>query len=103
MDEVAFVWCREKEINKHVVDTVSGEALASALVLSTISASIYVACEGLQGRVMEVYLGWSSQLKKKQKTKVKERNSDHCGLEIGIGVKKFFMSPPFSPVNSDLK
>lgn len=66
-------------MNKHVVDTVPGEALASALALNTISASIYVTREGLRGRVMDVYLEQSSQLQKKQKAKGKESNSDHCG------------------------
>lgn len=39
-------------IKKPVVNTEPGEALAFALVLITISASICVTCEGLQGRVM---------------------------------------------------
>lgn len=54
-----------EEMNKHVVHTVPGEALAFALVLIKISASICVTSEGLQGRVMEVCLQWPSQLKKK--------------------------------------
>jgi len=68
-----------------MVQTEPGEALAFALVLIIISASISITCEGLQGGVMEVYSEWSSQLKKKKE----ERNSDHCGLEIGICVAKF--------------
>ena len=39
----------------NVVKTEPGEALAFALTLITISASICVTCEGLQGGVMEVY------------------------------------------------
>lgn len=70
-----------------MVQTEPGEALAFALVLIIISASISVTCEGLQGGVMEVYSEWSSQFKKKKKKE--ERNSDHCGLEIGICVAKF--------------
>ena len=69
-----------------MVQTEPGEALAFALVLIIISASISVTCEGLQGGVMEVYSEWSSQFKKKKK---EERNKDHCGLEIGICVAKF--------------
>lgn len=67
------------------VQTEPGEALAFALVLIMISASICVTCEGLQGGVMDVYLEWSSQFKKKKK---EERNSDHCGLETGICMAK---------------
>lgn len=51
------------------VQTEPGEALAFALVLIMISASICVTCEGLQGGVMDVYLEWSSQLKKKKRKK----------------------------------
>lgn len=69
-----------------MAQTEPGEALAFALVLVMISASICVTCEGLQGGVMEVYLERSSQFKIKKKGR---RNSDHCGLEIGICVAKF--------------
>lgn len=71
----------------NMAQTEPGEALAFALVLVMISASICVTCEGLQGGVMEVYLERSSQFKIKKKKE--ERNSDHCGLEIGICVAKF--------------
>lgn len=54
------------------VQTEPGEALAFALVLIMISASICVTCEGLQGGVMDIYLEWSSQFKKKKKKKRKK-------------------------------
>lgn len=54
-----------KEMNKPVVNTMPGEARAFTLVLITISASMCVTCEGLPGRVMGIYLEWSSQLEKK--------------------------------------
>lgn len=72
-------------INKHVVNTQPGEARAFALVLITLSASSCVTCEGLQGRVMEVY--WNNPLNSKRKER--NSNSDHCDLEIGIRVEKF--------------
>lgn len=55
-----------------MAQTEPGEALAFALVLVMISASICVTCEGLQGGVMEVYLEWSSQFKMKKKKKRKK-------------------------------
>lgn len=69
-----FTLCREKRSR-------------FALVLIKISASICVTSEGLQGRVMEVYLQWSSQFKKKKK--IRERNSDRGGFEIDVCVEKF--------------
>lgn len=55
MDNMAFVGCGKRKLT-NVVKIEPGEALAFALVLITISASICVTCEGLQERVMEVYL-----------------------------------------------
>lgn len=65
----------EKEIqHKHADKTVPGDALAFSLVLITISASICISREGLQGRVMEAYLERSSQLKKKKKKCQRKKN-----------------------------
>ena len=80
----------------NVVKTEPGEALAFALTLITISASICVTCEGLQGGVMEVYLDRSSQLKKRKKLRsLRFRNRYLHG--------KVLMSLPFSAVSKDLQ
>lgn len=69
-------WMHEKEIqHKHADTTVPGDALAFSLVLITISASICISREGLQGRVMEAYLERSSQLKKKKKKKCQRKKN----------------------------
>lgn len=85
-----------------MVNTEPGEARAFALFIK-ISATLCVTCEGLQGRVREVY--WNDPLNSKKKKKKEQRNpnSDHCGLETGICVEEFFISPPSSPASKDLQ
>lgn len=81
----------EKEIqHKHADKTVPGDALLFSLVLITISASICISREALQGRVMEALFGTILSIKKEKKMQKKEE-PDRSGLEIDICMEKFFL------------
>lgn len=70
MDSTAFAGCMGRGTqHEHVDNSVPGDVLVFSLVLIMISASICTSRKGLQGRVMEAYVEWSSQLKKEKKKK----------------------------------
>lgn len=89
-------WMHEKEIqHKHADKTVPGDALLFSLVLITISASICISREALQGRVMEALFGTILSIKKEKKKMQKKEEPDRSGLEIDICMEKFFYFSSF--------